>query len=354
VQRLLICSVGTSLLTGRNRPWKWSPDAQLPDLGVVEAWLKDADPVEASAETNTLSRLEIGKSDRICFLHSDTPEGKYCAERLAAHYAEMVRSVSLKGITQLGYGAKGFSRGLKSLIDIVCQLIHEAHRQGAHEQAILCATGGFKAEIAYLNLLGALLQVEVVYIHELHRELVILPRLPLTWDTDFAMRNRAFFEWIEAEPRNAVEVESWLKQEPLLRELVEPGDDGCLYLSPAGLLLYRAAQERTGAAPSVLWPPDSPMLPEKKLTFENAPHKRPRGWEHYINRLCAIPCVTQVGYAETMHTGERVQILDAERGEIGVRFGVPGDSLPIRVKTTACGLEQTRLVAEYIRKLKHT
>ena len=49
--RMLICSVGTSLLAGRDRPWKWSPGggAEYPDAKVVDEWLQQADPVKASA-----------------------------------------------------------------------------------------------------------------------------------------------------------------------------------------------------------------------------------------------------------------------------------------------------------------
>ena len=59
---------------------------------------------------NTLSRLEVGPDDRLVFLHSDTPDGAFCAERLAAYYGRRCRSVELKRIAQLGYGARNFSR----------------------------------------------------------------------------------------------------------------------------------------------------------------------------------------------------------------------------------------------------
>lgn len=353
--RLLICSVGTSLLSGKDRPWKWSPGGarELPDSRVVQEWLEQADPVQASAETNTLSRLEVGSADRIVFLHSDTPDGTYCAVRLAEYYRSRARAVELKRIGQLGYGAKSFSRGLKSLIDLTCGLVRQAWLSNTGENIVICATGGFKAEIAYLNLLGALLQVEVVYIYEQHEGLVSLPRLPLSWDTDLALRNKEFFEWIEAEPRRPVEVESWLNREPALRDLVEDGDDGHVYLSPAGLLLYRAALQHAEMRKPVEWPEPSPLLPEEKPNFQGKAHERPRGWERYVARLCQIGCVAQVAYDHTgvMRQGERVRILDPERGVIGVRYGEIGDSLPIRVETTARGEEQTRLVADYIRGL---
>lgn len=46
--RLLIATVGTSLLTNRDgRPWTWSPrnEDPLPDPNIVNSWLADADPV---------------------------------------------------------------------------------------------------------------------------------------------------------------------------------------------------------------------------------------------------------------------------------------------------------------------
>src|SRR5690606_13143239 len=127
--------------------------------------------------------LELSEADALALLHSDTPEGRFCAEGLRALYRARCRDVSLEQIGRLGYGAAVFTTGLKSLVDVTLRLVHQGRERG--RQALLCATGGFKAEIAFLNLLGALLEIEVAYIHELHRELVRLPRLPLTWDAEF-------------------------------------------------------------------------------------------------------------------------------------------------------------------------
>src|SRR5690606_7740190 len=136
---------------------------------------------------------------------------------------------------------------------------------------------------------------------------------------------------------------------PLLRELVEHGDDGCIYLSPAGLLLYRAAQERSSGPAPVSWPSPSPLLPEQKNKFEDEAHHRPKGWERIVDKLCAVTYVAQVGYLDSARGGERVKILDPESGTIAVLYGGPDQWIRIRVETTAKGLEQTRLVADYIR-----
>ncbi len=86
--RLLISTVGTSLLTNRDRPWAgWSAQRKdpLPEPAVVDAWLATADPIIATAETNTLRAVGLGAEDRVRLLHSDTPEGSFCSQRLLTY-----------------------------------------------------------------------------------------------------------------------------------------------------------------------------------------------------------------------------------------------------------------------------
>lgn len=352
--RQIICTVGTSLLTNRDRrPWSgWSPRSNnsLPDAGDVDAWLRNADVAEASAETNTLSRLDLSPKDTLILLHSDTLEGSFCAQRLQTFYCERLRAVEIEKIGSLGYSTDNFSSGLKALINIVITKERQGRNRGM--ETLLCATGGFKAEIAFLNLLGALLGIEVVYIHELHRDLVRLPRLPLEWNADFVIQHREFFQWINTEPRKSTDVESWLRGNPELRLLVEDCDDGTTCLSAAGDLLYRVALEKLSMAPRAVWPKADPRPPREKNHLSGVEHHRPDGWERFVERLCAIDCVTSVRYAKEAHGSDRVKILDGEKGVIGLVYGVSGKVLPLRVETTARGQEQTELVERYLRSLK--
>mgnify|MGYP005858004931 CR=1 FL=1 len=324
MHRKILCTVGTSLLTNRDgRPWgDWKPrgGSPLPAADVVDGWLRTADLAAASAETNTLARLDPTGTDTLVLLQSDTPEGRFCAERLKTFYNSRVRETILDQIGKLGYGAAQFTSGLKALVDAAIRRVHQAQERGM--QTVFCATGGFKAEIAFLNLMGALLGIEVFYIHELHRELVRLPRLPLTWDAQFVARHEAFFRWIDAEPRTSAEVESWLRSRPELRPLVEDGGDGYTYLSAAGDLLYKAAAERLSMAPRAVWPDPDPKPPQDKNHLSKEKHHRPTGWERFVERLCAIDCVTSVRY-DAKSLGSRVQVIDAAKGVIGVCFGDP-------------------------------
>ncbi len=351
--REILCTVGTSLLTNRDdRPWSGWNQAQgepLPAPAAVDDWLRQADPARASAETNTLRLLDLDERDTLSLLHSDTPEGRFCAERLAEFYRGLVREVPLEKIGELGYGARNFSRGLKALVEIVLKRVRAARQQG--RTPIFCATGGFKAEIAFLNLIGALLEIEVVYLHELHRELVRLPRLPLAWDAEFVGRHRDFFRWIDEEPRRTSDVESWLRARPDLRFLVEDAADGYTYLSAAGDLLNRVAQERLAMGPRLRWPPPDPRPPEEKNRLAAAAHHRPPGWERLVRRLCEIDAVRLVRYDDRMSRGARLRVLDAEGGVIGLRYEARDLALPLAVETTAAGEAQCELVASYLRTL---
>ncbi len=356
--RTIICTVGTSLLTNRDsRPWSgWSPRERpaLPAAETVDSWLETSDPVVASAEINTLHRLEIGEGDELALLHSATPEGEFCAKRLEAYFEPRLGKASpghprvkLQVLGHLGYGAAAFSGGLKSLVDCTLQLVRDARKR--ERLPVLCATGGFKPEGAFLGLVGALLEIDVVYIHELHRELVFLPRLPLSWDPDFVVRNEDFFLWIDGEPRPSHEVEQRLKACPELRPLIEDGGEGNSYLTAAGNLLFQAAQEMRRSVPHATWPKADPRPPAEKNRVSTVEHHRPDGWEKFVRRLCEIDCVTSVAYEPLAFGGERVKILDEAAGSIGLRYEKQSKTLPLRVESTARGAAQTDLLVTYLR-----
>ena len=351
MSRLLITTVGTSLLTNRDRrPWAgWNGRAgdPLPEAGVIDSWLASADPVAASAETNTLQAIDVCKQDRVLFLHSDTPEGIFCSERLQHFYANTVKCRAVKGrpLTALTYEHASFSqKGLKVLIEEAIKAVREARNQSL--QPVFCATGGFKAEIAFLNLLGALLEIEVYYIHEQFREIVRLPRLPLNWNAEWVLQHQDFFDWIDDEPRLSTEVESWLKARPGLRPLVETAGPNS-YLNAAGDLLYRAAKER---GPRVTWPAAVAKPPNEKNGLSGVQHHRPNGWEELVSQLCEIDCVGRVSYDASAYGGDKVKVLDGDKGIIAVLYGPVGNQLPLRVETTARGPAQTELVARYLEK----
>ncbi len=352
MSRVIVTTVGTSLLTNRedDRPWAgWRWGSPLPSPDSVYQWLPTADPVKISAETNTLHSLQISDNDWLELLHSQTEEGLFCAQRLQTYYAPNCRQVTLKSIHSLNYHHESFAQhGLKSLVIQVFEIIDKTVPSlPGSPQIIFAATGGFKAEIAFLNLIGALLNIEVYYIHDQFRELVRLPRLPLTWDTDYVTQNQDFFEWIDDEPRTAIEAESWLKGRPQLRPLVEESGDH-VYLNVAGSLLYKAAKSLQNTQPKAHWPDADPNPPDQKEGVSKVPHHRPNGWEAAVRWLCSIDCVTRVRYDTGTHGGSPVSVTD--NGDIFVRYTDGKDHLPLLVSTTATSRDQAELVADYFRR----
>ena len=353
--RMLITTVGTSLLTNRDdRPWSWKRGEALPEKSVVDKWLLDADPVKASAETNTLQAIEVKASDHVRLLHSDTKEGRFCSERLQYFliHADAVRCPSHHvtgcSVTSLGYAATNFAqKGLKGLVAKAIEALEDANRRNL--KPVFCATGGFKAEIAFLNLLGALLEVEVYYIHEQFREIVRLPRLPLRWDAQWVLQHRGFFEWIREELRTITEAQSRLKANPNLQPLIEE-EDGYVSLNPAGDLLFEAAKAQSPLAPPLMWPDPALRQPHDKNKVSKEEHHRPRDWEQFVNRLCHIGCVRQIRYDKNVSGSVKVYVIDADKGIIGAQYRVADKMLPLRVETTASGKEQTQLVADYIQR----
>ena len=148
--RLLITTVGTSLLTSRApHNWEWRRGNELPCIKEVDDWLVKADPINASAETNTLHRLSIDKeTDRISFLYSDTPEGKYCSERLGSYYSKECREVRQCCLSALSYQDESFAqRGLKSLVSVTLEEVAKAKELGL--QSVFCATGASKLKLRF-------------------------------------------------------------------------------------------------------------------------------------------------------------------------------------------------------------
>jgi putative CRISPR-associated protein (TIGR02619 family) len=357
----VIVTVGTSLLTNQDapgvavpRPWPaWrhasSHAAATPALPDVSAaalaqYFARADKKIVSAETNTLLSMPLEEGDRLVWLHSETPEGEWCARRLHEHYMARGHHSELKPIAKLAYAHADFAEaGLKSFADVVLGVIKVC---GA-ENAKLCATGGFKAEIAFANLIGFLLGVPVYYIHERFREIVELPRVPLSVDVQVVERHRDFFEWIDAEPRAASEVAGRLHGRDEVRPFLLFDGEHTM-LSALGDLLLDAWKRRS--APPARWPAPSPLLPDQKIRLQNTAHHRPKGYRAFVDWLAGFGCVSSISYdgaatggaPTTRFNGTVAGALDAS-----FTFSDGQDNLGLRVGTTARDAHELQTFTDY-------
>lgn len=348
-----IITVGTSLITNRDVGWRWGQP--LPEEADLRQHLRTADPVRASAETNTLSHLALEPGSSATWLRSQTPEGELCAAVLCGHYAASSDARlpgDIRVIESLDYKSSVAEAGLRSLVRIAFEVIREQARSRTPVE--FCVTGGFKAEMACLNLVAILARCRAHYIHEQYRRLLTMPPLPVTWDTSLTRDHAGFFEWIEQEPRPEAEVRNRAKALPAdIQPLVEFPGDGHGYLSATGLALYEAGKMQSGVPQIAVWPPDSGVAPGNKYQVSGEPHHRCGPFDRLVRSLEDIPCVSAIryGHGGPPSLGPRASVENAQSGtlEVTVADGKQSDS--VLVETTAHGDEQTELVRAELERI---
>ncbi|MFX1385511.1 MAG: putative CRISPR-associated protein, partial [Promethearchaeota archaeon] len=144
---------------------------------------------ETCAELNTLKRMideNYISEDHIrgCFLVSDTYIGKICGESLSQYcnesYCNGEKNFTVNEIQCLSYDFESFKReGIPNLIKDVIRLSINPYIDDQEIRIAICATGGFKAETAYITILGMILGKPVFYIHENQTSLIYFPPFPV-------------------------------------------------------------------------------------------------------------------------------------------------------------------------------
>ena len=254
--RTILSTVGTSLLKAR--------DKTLPDLVELLFFLNSTDPRKACAETNALSRL-LKDGDRLIFLHSETEEGKLCAQALSLHYERQGYETAFAVIPHLSYRETHFRlQGLRSLVGKLVECIRNERARG--QEVLINATGGFKAEGAYATLVGLLFDVPVYYIHEVFQEIIKMPAIPIDWDYSLLAEHEEFFHFLRQDLRSRYELEKKLSTVPQkIRSLLEE-EENFVMLSPAGEAFFQAYLARVDQVASL----PVEFSPEAWRSFEQA------------------------------------------------------------------------------------
>jgi len=254
--RTILSTVGTSLLKAR--------DKTLPNLVELLFVLNSTDPRKACAETNALSHL-LKDGDRLIFLHSETEEGKLCAQALKTHYERKGYEATFDVIPHLSYRETHFrSQGLRSLVGKLVECIRNERAQG--REVLINATGGFKAEGAYATLVGLLFDVPVYYIHEVFQEIVRMPAIPIDWDYSLLAEYEEFFRFLHQDLRSRYELEKKLSALPQkIRSLLEE-EENFVMLSPAGEAFFQAYLAKVDQVASL----PVEFSPEAWRSFERA------------------------------------------------------------------------------------
>ncbi len=252
---IILTTVGKSLLVNFSR------QLEKPEADVLKASHKELINLiakmgydRASAETNSIVKiLDLIKKERkveddqfvLYFLHSETKEGRFCSSILEEYFKSKGYLVVDQEIKGLKYDSKEFeSIGLKSLIEEVIGIIRESKRDG--DDVVINATAGFKVESAYLTLIGTLFQCEIFYIHELFRELIRIPKLPITLNKEFFEKYKAILSDLKL-GIDRMELNKKYGELPqdlvLLTEIVNEDNREIVTLNVAGRLLALLFEE---------------------------------------------------------------------------------------------------------------
>jgi putative CRISPR-associated protein (TIGR02619 family) len=139
---------------------------------------------ESCAELHALSG-HLGELSIAYLLHTDTNLGKCCSkaiqEYLRSRGVQAPQPIEIQGL----HGPQTFQRGLANLVRETAKILAQ------HGNARVCATGGFKPEVALASILGFIAKAPVYYIHESFREEIHLPSLPVKWTLDVKRYGKA-------------------------------------------------------------------------------------------------------------------------------------------------------------------
>ena len=256
-------------------------------------------------------------------------------------------------VNELSYAdAETFNRGLSRLVRVLAEAIRTARTRG---EVGVAATGGFKAEIAIANLVGALLGAPVYYIYEQFNQLIKLEPIPIilapSWLREGAGKALLHKLASEGDCLSRQEVESLLKADGRLEMLLESVEEEGEEIFCTNVLGEFAAQVLE--TPPVDWPPACDTLPENKVRLEAAAHHRPRGYEGIVSRLARSRLVRLIRYDATAGRQPGMRPVKDSTTDLHVVIAAENAILGLRVETTAESAEQRRLVLDHLRQQVH-
>ncbi|MEA3403762.1 MAG: putative CRISPR-associated protein [Armatimonadota bacterium] len=290
--------MGTSSLQAfEGSDGDWQPRQLLEHLQQVPP-----DDPTAGAEINSIhALLEDGRvePDRLYLLVSDADDVRGIARALQLYYRsgdERFDEIELCDIPDLSPDRPSDfkNRGLRNLVTTLVKLIRDELNRG--RRPILNATPGFKAQAAYLTLVGQLMGVEVFYLFERFREIISLPPMPMGFDVlELWSRHYSLLEKLSRE--GVLEAEALEEELNAADERVRPlleETEGLVALSPMGELFHEAIRE-SFRRQEVSLPPASDLPPDQKAVhYEDDNAGKHPGLSDFVDRLLTVEYVTQV------------------------------------------------------------
>jgi putative CRISPR-associated protein (TIGR02619 family) len=198
-----------------------------------ENWFKGN--IDASAEIKSLIKIKERLNDdiRIYLIHSDTALSKLASDILVdsfKYYNDLKNSkVEVKGVNGLQiWDSKEFVKGMAELIKLIYHI-----SGGYWDDVVINITGGFKATVPYLTILGQINKCDIYYIFEEAEGLIKIPYIPI--DINWGLMEKYEKFLMELEKENIKKGAQDISEE--IEILLEVVDD--MYcLNPLGVTLW--------------------------------------------------------------------------------------------------------------------
>lgn len=243
--RAVIVTVGTSLLsTYRTRQDDSKRSTKEINEEVLKAYVIEhaGDLPRLCAETNSISKKHLEAGDYLYFVTGENHESRLCGKILSELYAgsHLCETIYVKGLVP---DARQFrDLGMKNLIQELVGVI-ERH----NSNAVIHATGGFKAQIAIATLIGILFHLKVHYLYEDFQELVSLPEVPLHFDFEPLLASRNdFFRLLDGKEYVTSDERYARLPEPLKHCFYKDPVQKKYNLTALGRAIFNALQKQMG------------------------------------------------------------------------------------------------------------
>lgn len=366
----VLATVGNSMLQGFQRA-EGSTQAALPDVRRAVDFLRRRDPHDpiCGVEINSVTQLLEGKELSsgavraplgVELLVSDTPQGEWSGRALVQYFRDVpdIEAAEAFTVAQLrGDDPKCFAhQGLRSLVKLVAARLRDARQRHPDALQVIEASGGYKAQISLVGLLGQAMKVPVLYLFEGFRYSIELPPLPVSYDRSLWIEHEALLRHLsEAVCVPAAELRRSDVADELWTLLDRETIDGIEYVSLSPMLELMHQAFALTVPPHLTPPPDSDRSPDQKVRLNEAEMAHaPKGSRERIAQLARFPWVIQIENVRFVDTGIRWQVKTGgveAVDEIRVVHGDGNKGLEIRLRTTSRAQGQREWCLEALRQL---
>ncbi len=311
MRNILICTLGTSLLSGVGR----LPESELlrvakdaknwQQLALTLLEGNNTDRIcgaEINSITSIIQEKLLDRQELIIFLVSDTDDGRHTGEVLKHYYKSKKNSLHFANVeVRVLEGLrdddvqKFQQQGLKNL---VVEISKETRKFSAESIAIN-ATGGYKAQISFAGMIGQALGIPVYYLFEKFSKVIQLPPQPIALDLSLWLENYSLFEILETEL--TVEMDELISEglnfdsiETMLDKEILDGAT-CIALSAMGQLFHERCRSQFVRQETALLSGISQDStdPAKKAINLRADHGKDK-LEEFSKKICRSPYVKSI------------------------------------------------------------